>query len=240
MFKVDVRKLNVGGNLDSCCCKFLLLRPLRQRMIDLYDMQPARPRWLSVRKRIVARAEQNVLADTVIGLFRDQNLRADSSVEKLAKLQPAFGKAFGDQATMTAANSTPLTDGASAVLLASDEWAVEHNLPVLAHLVDGETAAVDYVHGNRKDDGLLMAPVYALPRLLARQHLVHELRDPFHHVVTPQNLAPAPHVANSHGRCAQHPRQPPPDTDGVRNTPGSRHRRTARELTATHPQPLAR
>jgi acetyl-CoA C-acetyltransferase len=106
-----------------------------------------------------------------LGLARDQNLRADSSVEKLAKLSPAFGKAFGDQATMTAANSTPLTDGASAVLLASDEWAGEHNLPVLAHLVDAETAAVDYVHGDRKDDGLLMAPVYAVPRLLARNNL---------------------------------------------------------------------
>ena len=89
-------------------------------------------------------------------------------MEKLAKLSPAFGKAFGDQATMTAGNSTPLTDGASAVLLASDEWAAEHKLPVLAHFVDAETAAVDYVHGDRKDDGLLMAPVYAVPRLLAR------------------------------------------------------------------------
>src|SRR5947199_2803044 len=106
-----------------------------------------------------------------LGLSRDQNLRADSSVEKLAKLSPAFGKAFGDQATMTAGNSTPLTDGASAVLLASDEWAAEHKLPVLAHFVDAETAAVDYVHGDRKYDGLLMAPIYAVPRLLARNGL---------------------------------------------------------------------
>ena len=72
---------------------------------------------------------------------------------------------------MTAGNSTPLTDGASTVLLASDEWAAEHKLPVLAHFVDAETAAVDYVHGDRKADGLLMAPVYALPRLLARNKL---------------------------------------------------------------------
>ena len=72
---------------------------------------------------------------------------------------------------MTAGNSTPLTDGASAVLLASDEWAASRGLPVLAHLVDAETAAVDYVHGDRKDDGLLMAPVYALPRLLERNKL---------------------------------------------------------------------
>ena len=69
---------------------------------------------------------------------------------------------------MTAGNSTPLTDGASAVLLASDEWAAAHGLPVLAHLVDAQTAAVDYVHGG---EGLLMAPAYAVPVLLARNGL---------------------------------------------------------------------
>jgi len=69
---------------------------------------------------------------------------------------------------MTAANSTPLTDGASAVLLASDEWAAEQGLPVLAHLLDAQTAAVDYVHGG---EGLLMAPVYAMPVMLARNGL---------------------------------------------------------------------
>jgi acetyl-CoA C-acetyltransferase len=106
-----------------------------------------------------------------LGLPRDQNLRPDSSAEKLAKLSPAFGKAFGDDATMTAGNSTPLTDGASAVLLASDEWAAAHQLPVLAYFVDAETAAVDYVHGDRKNEGLLMAPAYAMPRLLARNGL---------------------------------------------------------------------
>ncbi|HEV7193630.1 MAG TPA: acetyl-CoA C-acetyltransferase [Jatrophihabitantaceae bacterium] len=104
-----------------------------------------------------------------MGLSRDQNLRPDSTVEKLAKLEPAFGR--GEGATMTAGNSTPLTDGASAVLLSTDEWAETHKLPVLAHFVDAETAAVDYVHGDRRADGLLMAPVYALPRLLARNNL---------------------------------------------------------------------
>ena len=69
---------------------------------------------------------------------------------------------------MTAGNSTPLTDGAATVLLASDEWAAERGLPVLAHLVDAETAAVDYVHG---DEGLLMAPAYAVPRMLERNGL---------------------------------------------------------------------
>jgi acetyl-CoA C-acetyltransferase len=104
-----------------------------------------------------------------LGLTRDANLRPDSTVEKLARLAPVFGR--GEGATMTAGNSTPLTDGASTVLLASDEWAAEHHLPVLAHFVDAETGAVDYVHGDRKADGLLMAPVYALPRLLARNKL---------------------------------------------------------------------
>jgi len=107
------------------------------------------------------------LVTPYLGLARDNNLRPDSSLEKLATLTPVFGK--GDPgATMTAGNSTPLTDGASAVLLASDEWAAEHGLPVLAHLVDAQTAAVDYVHGG---EGLLMAPVYAMPVMLARQGL---------------------------------------------------------------------
>jgi acetyl-CoA C-acetyltransferase len=100
------------------------------------------------------------------GLERDQNLRPDSSVEKLATLKPVFGR--GESATMTAANSTPLTDGASVVLLASEEYAAEHDLPVLAYLSTSETAAVDYVHGG---EGLLMAPAYAMPRMLDRAGL---------------------------------------------------------------------
>jgi acetyl-CoA C-acetyltransferase len=104
------------------------------------------------------------LVTPYLGLTRDQNLRPDSSVDKLAKLKPVFGR--GDDATMTAANSTPLTDGASVVLLGSDEWAAERGLPVLAHVVDAQTAAVDYVTGH---EGLLMAPAYALPHLLERQ-----------------------------------------------------------------------
>jgi acetyl-CoA C-acetyltransferase len=100
------------------------------------------------------------------GLERDQNLRPDSSVEKLGTLEPVFGK--GAAATMTAGNSTPLTDGASVVLLASEEWAVEHGHEPLAFLRASETAAVDYVHGN---EGLLMAPAYAVPRMLEREGL---------------------------------------------------------------------
>ncbi len=125
-------------------------------------------------QNLAAAYDRGFLDDLItpfLGLSRDQNLRGDSTTEKLAKLTPVFGKKYGDEATMTAANSTPLTDGASAVLLASDEWAAEHTLPVLAHFVDAETAAVDYVHGDVKYDGLLMAPVYAVPRLLARNKM---------------------------------------------------------------------
>ncbi|MDQ3572104.1 MAG: acetyl-CoA C-acetyltransferase [Actinomycetota bacterium] len=100
-----------------------------------------------------------------LGLERDQNLRADSSMEKLAKLRPVFG---GEDGTMTAANSTPLSDGASSVLLSSDDWAKEHGHRVLAHFVDAETAAIDHVG---KKEGLLIAPAYAVPRMLKRNRL---------------------------------------------------------------------
>ncbi|MBW8730487.1 MAG: acetyl-CoA C-acetyltransferase [Terrabacter sp.] len=106
------------------------------------------------------------LVTPYLGVSRDTNLRADSTVEKLSTLKPVFGK--GEGATMTAGNSTPLTDGASAVLLASEEWATEHRVTPLAWFVDAETAAVDYVHG---EEGLLMAPAYAVPRLLSRNGL---------------------------------------------------------------------
>jgi acetyl-CoA C-acetyltransferase len=105
------------------------------------------------------------LVTPYLGLERDQNLRPDSSVEKLAKLRPVFG---GSEGTMTAGNSTPLSDGASAVLLSSEEWAAAHEIPVQAYLVDAQTAAIDHVH---KREGLLMAPGYAVPKLLARNGL---------------------------------------------------------------------
>jgi acetyl-CoA C-acetyltransferase len=112
-----------------------------------------------------ARGFQEDLVTPFLGLERDQNLRPDSTVAKLAKLRPVFGGADG---TMTAGNSTPLSDGAAVALLSSVEWAQQHGLPVLAHLLDAETAAVDYVGGR---DGLLMAPAYAVPRMLARAGL---------------------------------------------------------------------
>jgi acetyl-CoA C-acetyltransferase len=105
------------------------------------------------------------LVTPYLGLERDQNLRPDSTVEKLAKLRPVFG---GKDGTMTAGNSTPLSDGASAVLLASEDWAREHDLPVQAYITQAQSAAVDYVH---KREGLLMAPAYAMPKMLARAGL---------------------------------------------------------------------
>ena len=101
------------------------------------------------------------------GLTRDQNMRADISLEKLATLKPCFERS--PRGTMTAANSTPLTDGASLVLLASEDWAKARGLPILAYWKDGEAAAVDFVGAGK--EGLLMAPVYAVPRLLARNNL---------------------------------------------------------------------
>jgi acetyl-CoA C-acetyltransferase len=94
------------------------------------------------------------------GLKVDNNIRPDTTLEKLAKLRPTFDPTGG---TMTAGNSTPLTDGASAVLLASEEWAARHNLPVLAYLSFGKAWAVDFATGN---EGLLMAPAYAVPAML--------------------------------------------------------------------------
>lgn len=117
----------------------------------------------------LARAyDEGFFSDLVMpynGLSRDNNLRADTSLEKLASLKPAFDKAKG---TITAGNASPLTDGASAVLLASEEWAHKHNLPVMAYFVTGEAAAVDFIDER---EGLLMAPAYAIPRMLQRLDL---------------------------------------------------------------------
>jgi acetyl-CoA C-acetyltransferase len=96
-----------------------------------------------------------------LGLAQDDNIRNDTSLEKLAKLKPVFDRSGAG--TLTAGNSTPMTDGASAVLLASEQWARERNLPVLAYLTYGKVAAVDYV---TKKEGLLMAPAFAVPRML--------------------------------------------------------------------------
>jgi acetyl-CoA C-acetyltransferase len=96
-----------------------------------------------------------------LGVSQDNNIRSDTSLDKLAKLKPVFDTSGAG--TLTAGNSTPMTDGASAVLLASEAYARERNLPVLAYLSYGKVAAVDYID---KKEGLLMAPAYAVPRML--------------------------------------------------------------------------
>jgi len=100
------------------------------------------------------------------GLKRDGFLRPDSSMEKLASLKPAFDRSSG-HGTLTAGNSTGLSDGAAAVLLGTEEWASKRGLTVQAWFRDAEVAAVDFVHG----EGLLMAPTVAVPRMLARHGL---------------------------------------------------------------------
>ena len=103
------------------------------------------------------------------GISRDNNLRADLTIDKLRTLKPVFDKKVApERGTLTAGNSTPLTDGASAVLLASEAWAKARKLPVLAYLTFSEVAAVDFFD---KKEGLLMAPAYAVPRMLARAGL---------------------------------------------------------------------
>ncbi|MGZ7496053.1 acetyl-CoA C-acetyltransferase [Corynebacterium sp. ZY180755] len=126
-------------------------------------------------KNLAAAYDAGFFEDLVtpfMGVTRDTNLRPDASMESMAKLKPVFGKQdaieHGAAATMTAGNSTPLTDGASVALLSSEEWAAAHNIEPLAYLVDSETAAVDYLHG---EDGLLMAPTHAIPKLLERNGL---------------------------------------------------------------------
>lgn len=108
--------------------------------------------------------------DTIVtghaGVLRDNNIRPDANLDALGNLKPAFDRS--EHGTLTAGNSTPLTDGAAAVLLASEEWAGKHDLPVLAYITQGRTAAVDFVEG---DEGLLMAPTIAVAEMLRRAGL---------------------------------------------------------------------
>jgi len=119
--------------------------------------------------KLAAAYERGFFDDLVVsfrGVSRDNILRADTSIEKLATLKPAFDKVSG-RGTLTAGNSTPLTDGAAACLLSSDEWAAQHGHEVLCHVRDAHVAAVDFVHG----EGLLMAPTVAVAEMLARNGL---------------------------------------------------------------------
>ena len=138
---------------------------------------------VSSHKKLAAAYESGFFADLIApfrGVSRDNILRADTSLEKLATLKPAFDKVSG-RGTLTAANSTPLTDGAAAVLLASDAWATAHGHEPLAYLKDAQVAAVDFVHG----EGLLMAPTVAVPDMLRRHGLtlqdfdIYEIHEAF-------------------------------------------------------------
>jgi acetyl-CoA C-acetyltransferase len=120
---------------------------------------------LESHQKAAAAYAQGFYKDLVIeylGLSQDNNIRSDTTLDRLAKLRPAFD--FSGAGTLTAGNSTPMTDGASAVLLSTEAWARERNLPVLAYLSYGKVAAVDYIE---KKEGLLMAPAYAVPRMLS-------------------------------------------------------------------------
>lgn len=138
---------------------------------------------VSSHRKLAAAYERGFFADLVVpfrGVERDNILRPDSSLEKLATLKPAFDKASG-RGTLTAANSTPLTDGAAAALLASEEWARAHGHAPLAWLRDAQVAAVDFVHG----EGLLMAPTVAVAEMLRRHGLslqdfdIYEIHEAF-------------------------------------------------------------
>ena len=119
---------------------------------------------LSSHHKLAAAYERGFLADLVVpfrGVERDNVLRTDTSAEKLAKLPLAFDRTSG-HGTLTAGNSSALSDGSAAVLLASEDWVAARALPVQAWFIDARVAAVDYLHG----EGLLMAPTIAVPRLL--------------------------------------------------------------------------
>ena len=133
--------------------------------------------------KLAAAYDRGFFDDLVVsfrGVARDNILRPDTSIAKLATLKPAFDKVSG-RGTLTAANSTPLTDGASACLLASDDWAAAHGHEVLCHIRDVHVAAVDFVHG----EGLLMAPTVAVAEMLARNGLtlqdfdIYEIHEAF-------------------------------------------------------------
>ena len=162
-----VWKSRPTANRAPVCRWVSMLRSPRKMGIKRVDQD----RLAAASHRNMAAAYDRGFFDDLItpflGLYRDNNLRADSTEEKLAGLRPVFGVKGGD-ATMTAGNSTPLTDGASVALLSSEDWAQTRGLEPLAYFTDAETAAVDYVS---RADGLLMAPTYAVPRLLARNGL---------------------------------------------------------------------
>jgi acetyl-CoA C-acetyltransferase len=139
-------------------------------------------------RRTAAAYDEGFYADLVMpfkGITEDNNLRRDTTIEKLATLKPVFDR--GADGTMTAGNSTPLTDGAAGVLLASEAWARQHGLPIQAFLRYGKAAAVDFI----KSEGLLMAPAYSVSNMLADARLSFDDIDLFeiHEAFAAQTLA---------------------------------------------------
>lgn len=142
-----------------------------EKMVKEWEISQAEQDLIAYRSHQAAAAayKSGFYDDLVIefkGLKKDAFVREDTTVEKLAKLKPAFDKTSG-KGTLTAGNSTPLTDGAAGVLLATEEWAKANKQEVLAHFIDCEAAAVDFVGG----EGLLMAPTVAVSELLKRNNL---------------------------------------------------------------------
>lgn len=148
--------LSMGGHTEYTA-KFYNISREDQ---DLFSLQS--------HQKMAAATDRGFFNDMVtpyLGLTQDNNMRRDTSLEKLAKLKPAFDKEHG---TLTAGNSSPLTDGASCLLLASEEWANANNLPILAYITYAEMAAIEYVKDKQN---LLLAPVYAAPRMLQKAGL---------------------------------------------------------------------
>lgn len=155
-----VAEPRTGLSMGQSCEQMAKRWSIKREDQDLLAMQS--------HQKAAAAYDSGFMNDLVVpfgGLKVDNNLRRDSSVEKLAKLKPAFD--FSGTGTLTAGNSTPLTDGSAAVLLASEAWARSRNLPILAYLTYGKAAAVDFVN----KEGLLMAPAYAVPRMLKDANL---------------------------------------------------------------------
>jgi len=148
--------LSMGGHTEYTA-KFYNITREEQDLFSLHSHQ-----------KMVAATDRGFFNDMVtpyLGLTQDNNMRRDTSLEKLAKLRPAFDKENG---TLTAGNSSPLTDGASCILLASEEWANAHGLPILAYITYAEMAAIEYV---KEKKNLLLAPVYSAPRILQKAGL---------------------------------------------------------------------
>jgi len=148
--------LSMGGHTEYTS-KFYNITREEQ---DLFALQS--------HQKMVAATDRGFFNDMVtpyLGLTQDNNMRRDTSLEKLAKLRPAFDKEHG---TLTAGNSSPLTDGASCLLLASEEWAYAHGLPILAYITYAEMAAIEYV---KEKKNLLLAPVYSAPPMLEKAGL---------------------------------------------------------------------